>query len=428
MKEVADNQGLVHVELELAVHAADGASNLVTHNLSADHGEGLALGGVDLAGHDGRTGLVLREVELAETATGAAAEVADVLSNLAERGSEGVEAAVGLDDGVVGSERLELVGGSLELGAGHLGNLLGDGLGEALEGVDAGADGGAALGEEAEVGEGRLDALDAEVELGNIAAELLSEGQGSGILKMGAANLDDLLGLELLNLGLERIAKALERREEGVLKLEHSSNVHDGGEGVVGRSRAVDVVVGVHRLLGAHLAAQNLDGSVADDLVGVHVGLSAGAGLPDDEGEVVEELEVSNLLRGLLNGLADLRIYILPVWSAPRSSSDDIYQSASQERKKRVHTKAIAHVHRRRSTLEDTERLDDRRGHAVLGLVDLEVLEGTLSLSAPVLVGRDLDLAKGIALGSGVGRHSHGTTVEGSLVADGGVGGLAVGK
>lgn len=169
MQEVADHEGLVHIELELAVHAANGGGHVVAHDLRADHGEGLALGRVDLARHDAAAGLVLWEGELAEAAARAAAEVADILGDFCERGGEGVEAAVGLDDGVVGGESLELVRGGLEVCACHAGDFFGDGLGEALKGVDAGADGGAALGEEAQIGEGALDALDAEVELGDVA-------------------------------------------------------------------------------------------------------------------------------------------------------------------------------------------------------------------------------------------------------------------
>lgn len=64
-------------------------------------------------------------------------------------------------------------------------------------------------------------------------------------------------------------------------------------------------------------------------------------------------------------------------------------------------TKTVAHVDGGSSSLEDTKGLDNGGGHAVLRLVDLEVLERSLSLGSPVLVGGDLDLAKGIALGSG---------------------------
>ena len=101
MEQVPDHQGLVNVELELAVHAANASRNVVAHDLRAHHGQGLALSGVDLARHDAAAGLVLGEDELAETATGSATEVSDVLSNLGEHGGEGVEAAVGLDDSVV---------------------------------------------------------------------------------------------------------------------------------------------------------------------------------------------------------------------------------------------------------------------------------------------------------------------------------------
>jgi hypothetical protein len=64
----------------------------------------------------------------------------------------------------------------------------------------------------------------------------------------------------------------------------------------------------VDGLLGAHVTAQHLDGAVGDDLVGVHVGLGTGAGLPDDQREVVIELARCDLGGGLLNGLTDLCI------------------------------------------------------------------------------------------------------------------------
>ena len=57
-----------------------------------------------------------------------------------------------------------------------------------------------------------------------------------------------------------------------------------------------------------HVAAEHLDGAVRDDFVGVHVRLGAGAGLPDDEREVIVEFAVHHLLRRFDDRLADLRI------------------------------------------------------------------------------------------------------------------------
>ena len=312
VQQIADDKGLVDVQLKLTVHSTNRGGDVVTHDLGADHGEGLALGGVDLAGHDAATRLVLRQVELTETATRAAAEVTDILGNLGQRAGKSVEASMSLNNGIVGGKSLELVGSGLELGAGHLADLLSNSLGEALEGVNTSANCGTALGEQAQVGQGALDALDAVVELGNVAGELLGKGQGSGILQVRTSNLDDLLGLKVVDLGLKSIAQAVKGGEELVLDLEDGSDVHDGREGVVGGSGSVDVVVGVDGLLATHLAAEDLNGTVRDDLVGVHVGLGAGAGLPDNEGEVVEELAIGDLLGGLLNSLADLLIYWTP--------------------------------------------------------------------------------------------------------------------
>ncbi len=50
--------------------------------------------------------------------------------------------------------------------------------------------------------------------------------------------------------------------------------------------------------LAAALAAEHLVGAVGDHLVEVHVGLGAGAGLPDHQREMIVELAVDHLLRG----------------------------------------------------------------------------------------------------------------------------------
>ena len=57
-------------------------------------------------------------------------------------------------------------------------------------------------------------------------------------------------------------------------------------------------------------------------------------------------------------------------------------------------------------SFEDPKGANDRWRHSVLGLVDLEVLEGALRLRAPILVRGDLDLAESIAFGSCRGGHS----------------------
>ena len=64
-------------------------------------------------------------------------------------------------------------------------------------------------------------------------------------------------------------------------------------------------------------------------------------------------------------------------------------------------TEPVVHVHCCGGAFEDSESADDGWGHAVLGLVDLEVLKRAFGLRAPVFAGVDLDFAKGVRFGSG---------------------------
>jgi hypothetical protein len=134
-----------------------------------------------------------------------------------------------------------------------------------------------------------------------------------------------------------RVAQGADVGEQVVDDLLGGGDVHRGREGVVRRLAAVDVVVGVDRLLAAHDAAGELDGAVADHLVDVHVGLRAAAGLPHAQREVVVELAVDDLVGGVDDAL-DL---------VPRQLTE------------------LA-VGQRGGLLEDAERADHRAGEPVL--------------------------------------------------------------
>ena len=97
MKEIVDDNGLKDIQLEVALGSGDPDGGVVAHDLDGDHRDGLGLRGVDLAGHDGGTGFVLREGEFPETATGSGSEPADVVGDLHERGREGLEGTAGED-------------------------------------------------------------------------------------------------------------------------------------------------------------------------------------------------------------------------------------------------------------------------------------------------------------------------------------------
>ena len=71
------------------------------------------------------------------------------------------------------------------------------------------------------------------------------------------------------------------------MDLHGGGDVHGGGVGVVAALALVHMVIRMDWSLAAQLTAKQLDGSVGDDLVSVHVGLGAGPRLPDHQGKVI---------------------------------------------------------------------------------------------------------------------------------------------
>ncbi|KAI3478944.1 hypothetical protein L1887_59065 [Cichorium endivia] len=342
---------------------------------------------VRLDAHNAVVGERSCTAQLAETTARTRAEVANVVGDLHERDGNSVERTARLDNRIVRRKRLKLVLGGLKGEAGDVGDLGGDLLVKANVGVEAGADGGAALGELREARQDGLDAEDGVVDLLDVAGELLAEGERRGVLEVGASDLDDVV--ELGALLVEGGAEVLEGGDEVVGDLGDRGDVHGGGEGVVGGLAHVDVVVGVDGVLAAELAAEDLDGAVADDLVDVHVGLGARAGLEDDEGEVGVELAGDDLVGGLADGVSDLG----------------------------VETELL--VDGGGGLLEHAKGLDERLGHALLGSANVKVLEGALGLGAPVAVGGHLERAEGVLFGAELALR-HGECGGGEAAGDGG--------
>jgi hypothetical protein len=125
----------------------------------------------------------------------------------------------------------------------------------------------------------------------------------------------------------------------------------------------------MHRRLGAELAAEQFAGAVGDHLVEIHVGLGAGAGLPDHQRKMIVELSVDHLARGADDGARPALVEQLEI---PVGFGG--------------------------SELDDTERANDRHRHPVMA--DAEVLPAAFGLRAPVAVGRNLDRTEAVGLGA----------------------------
>ncbi len=174
--------------------------------------------------------------------------------------------------GVVRGQRLEFVGGAGEGQLRNPGNVLCEQSCEARLGVEAGADGGAALGQRMEVLHRDLEAGDAAFDLRGVAGKFLAERQRRRVLGV----VRPILTIFANSFSFLRSAR--QQLAEGGDEIGGDAacgrDVHRGRERVVRRLAHVDVIVGMHRLLGAELAAEQLIGAVGDDLVEVHVALA----------------------------------------------------------------------------------------------------------------------------------------------------------
>ncbi len=375
------DHGLEHVQLEVALQPADRHGDVVAHHTRGDHGQRLGLRRIDLAGHDRAARLVLGQAELTEPRARAAAEQAEVVGDLGQADGEHVERARQLDHRVVACQRLELVRRGDEGEAGQRRQLGGDILREAGARIQPGADGGPSLRQLIEAWQHRPDPRDAGLDLRGIARHLLAQADRSGVLQMGAPDLDDVV--PLFGFVLQTVVEVSQGGQQPRGDLARRRDVHRGRKRVVRRRAGIDMVVGVDRHLAAPRACQQLVGAPGDDLVGVHVRLGARPRLPDNQRKLLIPLAARDLGRRLLD--AGCQVVV-------------------------EHTEPG--VDPRRRLLDQPERMDERQRHPLARLrprrggidADREVADRSLRLRTPV--DRSVDVEGTEAVGFGTGGHA----------------------
>ena len=95
LEHVVGDQGLEHIELEVALAGPELHGGVVAHHLGRHHREAFALGGIHLARHDRRARLVFRDHQFPEPAPGPAAEPAHVIGDFHQRTGQHGEGAMG---------------------------------------------------------------------------------------------------------------------------------------------------------------------------------------------------------------------------------------------------------------------------------------------------------------------------------------------
>ena len=292
--------GLHSIEFHLRSIASHRDAEVITHDLVAHLAHHFGDDGVDLTWHDGGAWLHSREVDFAETAARTAGEEAQVVTDLVDLDGDAAEGGAIADHlaGVAGSADEVVCTGDVP--ARDLRHRFGAVVSVFRFGGNPRTDGRSPHVDRKELLRSVVKVSDFVTQDGGEATEGLAERHRHSVLELGASHLDhvsELLSLLLQSFDeLEVVGAEL---EVGGIETE----VDGRGVSVIGRLRAVDVVVRREVLELALLVAHDLEGTVADDLVGVHVRRRPCAALDHIHGEVLVVLTFEELVTGLDDGV-----------------------------------------------------------------------------------------------------------------------------
>ena len=202
-----------------------------------------------------------------------------------------------------------------------------DQLGVAGRAVEPGADGGGAERDRQQLVGGGVEVVGGLPAHERVGAELLAQRHGHGVLQFRAAHLQD--PGELRGLGGQRAPQVAQRAGRVPGRQVHGQ-LDRGGEHVVGRLRAVDVVVGVQPGVVALGEPEAFQGPVGHDLVGVHVGRGAGAALHHVDHELVAEGAVQHVVTGADDRIAVDRVQLTELGVRQRGGLLHVHQGVDE--------------------------------------------------------------------------------------------------
>ncbi|MNI23493.1 hypothetical protein D3C73_770830 [compost metagenome] len=205
---------------------------------------------------------------------------------------------------IAGGQRFKFVGCGNERLPGQVSQRFGNANRVFRMGIQTGTHGGTAQRQLTDMRDTGFNVLQIMRQHGCPAGNLLAEGQRGRILQMGTANFDDIaVGLCLI---AQSFMQHFQFGDQVLTHRDHRGHVHRGWEHVIGTLAFVDVVVRMHSTLFATDPAQQLTGTVGQHLIHIHVGLGAGAGLPNRQGELIGMLIRQHFIGGADNGIGTL--------------------------------------------------------------------------------------------------------------------------
>ncbi len=272
---------LEHIELKIPLGATKSHRMVMAKHLHRHHGERLALGRVDFAGHDRGAGLILGDENFADAGARAGAIPAHVIGDFHGRAGQHAQAARGGDNGVMRREGGKFIGRRDERLAGFQRDKFRRDSAKIRMRVQPRAHRGAAKRQFIQPRQIGTNPRHGGIQLCRPARYHLPQRDRRGILQMRAPA-HHYLG-KIQALCVECGTQARYRRQQNLLDHLHRRDMHDRRETVIGGLAVVYVVVWVNRIFAPHHAAGKLDRAVGDHLIGVHVALGARTGLEDHE-------------------------------------------------------------------------------------------------------------------------------------------------
>ena len=110
LQKVMRNQRTEHIQLKVTRSAAHVDGHIIAKDLTAEHGQGLALGRVDFARHDGRTRFVFRDAEFAQTTARPTGQPAHIVGYFHQTSGQRFERAMCMHQRIGRGQRLKLIG------------------------------------------------------------------------------------------------------------------------------------------------------------------------------------------------------------------------------------------------------------------------------------------------------------------------------
>mmetsp|Transcript_24401 Transcript_24401/g.37641 ORF Transcript_24401/g.37641 Transcript_24401/m.37641 type:complete len:393 (+) Transcript_24401:319-1497(+) len=308
IEQVGSHYWFKHVQFKMSLSTSNSDRYVVTHYLGAYHSHGFTLSRIDLSRHDTRARFILRQRDLTKTTPGTTAEQTNIISNLIETCGSNIQCTTHFNNTIMRRQSFKFIRSCNEWQRSFIcDNLCNIDIISLLR-IQTGSNCSSAKSKTVQTRQGCFNTFYCVFDLLCVPTKFLSQSERCCVLTVCSTNFDD--GLKFSGLFTKTNCKCLESRDRHFSCYFNTGNVHSCRKAIIRTLSHVAVIIGMHGSLRPNFTPHNLNRTITQHLIHIHIRLRSTSRLINHQREMTIQLPSNHFIRRSTEGIRNASIHL----------------------------------------------------------------------------------------------------------------------